>query len=194
MPGDHPRPQRSVQPTIHWTPGCFVCGRENLAGLQALVVTNGAGAYLRVTIPDRFAGIPGSLHGGVIAAALDEAMWYAAYRYGIPSVTGSLEVRFVRPGIPGKPLLGVAWVEAKEPPAAGRQGMPDSGRIGRAVAWLLDGEGRIVAQARGRFVRVSVADALHQAIRSEPAAESVLDEIARWPGLNAVRRRFEAGR
>ncbi|MEW6046675.1 MAG: PaaI family thioesterase [Bacillota bacterium] len=189
----HPHPHDAVRSTVHWTPGCFVCGRENTAGLQAVVVTDGTAAYLRVTLADRFVGIPGSLHGGVIAAALDEAMWYAAYRYGIPSVTGSLEIRFVRPGVPGKPLLAVAWVETKERPAAGQQGIPDSGRIGRAVARLLDVEGRIVAAARGRFVRVPVPDAVHRVLRSEPAAPDVLDDIARWPGLDALRGRITGG-
>lgn len=54
---------------------CFVCGRENPMGLAAHWVSDREKAEVRATleIPEHFNGYPGTVHGGILAALLDEA-------------------------------------------------------------------------------------------------------------------------
>lgn len=60
------------QPTSR---SCFVCGRENALGLATRRVSDRAVGEARTTleIPERFNGFPGVVHGGIVAALLDEA-------------------------------------------------------------------------------------------------------------------------
>jgi acyl-coenzyme A thioesterase PaaI-like protein len=52
---------------------CFVCGRENPYGLQLKFYETTPGeVVVDVTVPEQFQGYPGVVHGGVVAAMLDE--------------------------------------------------------------------------------------------------------------------------
>ena len=55
---------------------CFVCGRENGAGLRTRWESDRAAREVRSTIvlAEQFHGYPGIAHGGIVAALLDEAM------------------------------------------------------------------------------------------------------------------------
>ncbi|HEY6098414.1 MAG TPA: PaaI family thioesterase, partial [Anaeromyxobacter sp.] len=55
---------------------CFVCGRDNEAGLHSRWVSDRAAGEVRSTIvlAEHFHGYPGIVHGGIVAALLDEAM------------------------------------------------------------------------------------------------------------------------
>jgi uncharacterized protein (TIGR00369 family) len=55
---------------------CFVCGRDNGAGLRARWESDRAAREVRSTIvlAEHFHGYPGIAHGGIVAALLDEAM------------------------------------------------------------------------------------------------------------------------
>jgi uncharacterized protein (TIGR00369 family) len=55
---------------------CFVCGRENGAGLRAGWLSDRAAGEVRSTVvlAEQFHGYPGIAHGGIVAALLDEAM------------------------------------------------------------------------------------------------------------------------
>lgn len=60
----------SRQPNSHH---CFVCGLANPFGLQLKFYETGPGEVTtEVTIPEQFQGYPGIVHGGVVAAMLDE--------------------------------------------------------------------------------------------------------------------------
>ena len=54
---------------------CFGCGSANLQGLKLefLLAEDGT-VVCPASIPDRFEGHPGYLHGGIIATLLDETM------------------------------------------------------------------------------------------------------------------------
>lgn len=53
---------------------CFVCGLSNPLGLKLRFYQAAPGeVYAHVTIPDDYQGFPGVVHGGIIAAILDEA-------------------------------------------------------------------------------------------------------------------------
>lgn len=81
---------------------CFVCGRDNAAGLRARWTSDLAAGEVRcaIRIPERFHGYPGVVHGGVVTALLDEAMVRTALLDGgfdDLMVTARMEVTFRRP-------------------------------------------------------------------------------------------------
>src|SRR5512138_720139 len=86
---------------------CFVCGLENTFGLQMKFYEDESGKVIsNITIPRRFQGYPGIVHGGIIAAMLDEVSGRTitnseATRW---MVTASLSIRYRRPVPIEKPL------------------------------------------------------------------------------------------
>ncbi len=168
----------------YWTPACFVCGLHNGDGLRATVVGRGPAAWVMVTVPSAFMGMPHTLHGGVVAALLDEAMWYAVFGAGHLTVTSSLQLRFVRPAAPGEPVLAAAAAEE----TGASDGRP--ARVVRASATLLDASGRLLAAARGSFTRAERVQEVHRLIGSGPAEEATVRSIESWP---ARRGRQAAG-
>ncbi|MBK7452697.1 MAG: PaaI family thioesterase [Anaerolineales bacterium] len=87
---------------------CFICGLENPIGLHLHFYETEPGVVETIyTAPDHFQGYPGVLHGGIVAAILDETSGRAfmgsadAPRF---MFTGKLEVKY-RKNVPvGKPL------------------------------------------------------------------------------------------
>ena len=74
---------------------CFVCGQENPGGLALRFAVDGAGraeALWRTAATSQ--GFAGVVHGGVVLAVLDEAMWYAAYGQGGVVMTAEAKVRY----------------------------------------------------------------------------------------------------
>jgi len=54
---------------------CFVCGRNNPVGLYMQFYDDGEREVSsRYTVPDRYQSYPGLVHGGVLAAMLDEVV------------------------------------------------------------------------------------------------------------------------
>lgn len=77
---------------------CFVCGDENPEGMRLAFRTTEAGeASTELSVPDRFAGWSGVVHGGIVCTLLDEAMAKAAMAAGHTVVTAELSVRYVAP-------------------------------------------------------------------------------------------------
>jgi uncharacterized protein (TIGR00369 family) len=78
--------------------GCFVCGEDNSAGLRARFFAAADGTVLSTYVAEeRFVGYAGILHGGVLAALLDEVMIKAILKDDILAVTASMEVKFKKP-------------------------------------------------------------------------------------------------
>ena len=88
------------------------------------------------------AGIPGMLHGGIVAACFDQVCGYAVVNEGMGAITTELEVRYVRP----TPVGQVLRFEAHKV-SADDKGMELKGRC------LVDGE--VTSVCRARFTRVS---------------------------------------
>jgi len=81
---------------------CFVCGRENPAGLRTRWVNDRARGEVRaeVSVPEHFHGYPGIVHGGILAALMDEAVVRSLLLEGDFDdlmVTLKMEVVFRRP-------------------------------------------------------------------------------------------------
>jgi uncharacterized protein (TIGR00369 family) len=54
---------------------CFVCGRDNPVGLYMRFEDNGRDEVVsEYTVPERYQGYPGIVHGGVLASMLDEVV------------------------------------------------------------------------------------------------------------------------
>lgn len=79
--------------------GCFVCGLENPIGLKIdFIVDKGRQrASANVQIGSNFQGWQGVVHGGIIAALLDEAAIYACRGLSDEAVTAGLSVRYKTP-------------------------------------------------------------------------------------------------
>jgi acyl-coenzyme A thioesterase PaaI-like protein len=77
---------------------CFGCGAANLFGLQMELEHIGSGAVAgRFFVKQDHQGPPGNAHGGVVAAALDEAMSLAIHAEGTLAYTARLSVELREP-------------------------------------------------------------------------------------------------
>ncbi len=81
---------------------CFVCGVENPAGLHMRFYETEAEPVQVVadyTVPAHYQGYPGVVHGGIIAAMLDEVTSRTIFRGEPPRfvVTARLSVRYRKP-------------------------------------------------------------------------------------------------
>jgi len=84
---------------------CFVCGEENPSGLH-LKFSLSNGRVLTEFVPQKiFQGYKDIVHGGIIAAVLDEAMVKAAFMQGIPAVTAEITIRFKNPLMAGEKAI-----------------------------------------------------------------------------------------
>ncbi len=120
---------------------CFGCGQSNLFGLQIeLERVPEGGVKGRFFVKQDHQGPPGYAHGGVIAAALDEAMALLIHDQGTYALTGRLEVELKAPAAVGSFVQVEADVESAE------------GRT-LTLAAIASGDPGTVATGRGTFVR-----------------------------------------
>ena len=90
-------------------PPCFVCGRSNPLGLDVTFHRDGLTVLAEVTGRHEHTGYPEVIHGGIIAALLDEAMgWAVTLANGLMVETWELTVRYRRRLPPGKRIRVVA--------------------------------------------------------------------------------------
>lgn len=125
--------------------GCFVCGRANTRGLRLdlRVHRENGMVYAAYTPAEQHEGFVGVVHGGLLAAVLDEAMTWAATWAGRRfCVCGEMTVRFRRPVAPGTPLLIAASVETKR------------NKLIETAASVTDASGHTVVSAEGKYVPV----------------------------------------
>jgi len=80
--------------------GCFLCGEENPYGVRTRFFVEENEVRGTVVIPKHMNGYKDVVHGGVLAALLDETMGWAATVFGkarLMFVTAELTVRYMRP-------------------------------------------------------------------------------------------------
>lgn len=131
---------------LPWSASCFVCGDENVRGLNAKFRADEEGrVLLETTVDQGFEGFGGHVHGGVVTALLDEAAgWAVMHAAKRLCMTVEITVRFRRP-VPGGSKVRVV----AEPLEA-------EGRFHRARAEMSDASGKPLASAVGKFVMVPV--------------------------------------
>jgi acyl-coenzyme A thioesterase PaaI-like protein len=122
---------------------CFVCGRANPYGLNLQFYETIPGeVVVNCVIPEQFQGYPGVVHGGVIAAILDEVTGRTHMGGNPPRFmfTARLEIHY-RKNVPvGKPLR----IVGKAGPSKERTALA-SGRIfGPDNELLAEGEALLV--------------------------------------------------
>ncbi len=95
---------------------CFLCGRQNPVGLKLDFYEDleGERVWVELVVPDEYQGYPGVVHGGVVAAILDETAGRAVMLGGSDEnlmATLRLTIRYRRPTPTETPLTAVGWVE-----------------------------------------------------------------------------------
>ena len=146
---------------------CFVCGQRNPYGLH-LVFQLDQGSIVADFLPrEEHQGFPGVIHGGIVAAVLDEALGRTSMLGNNPewTMTGRLEVRYRR-YVPYGPLLRVrARLDAER-----RRMLQASG-----VLTLADDESVVLAEAQGIFLPLAT-DMVDTILKDFPDLRNFLEQ------------------
>ena len=117
--------------------GCFGCGRDNASGLKLAFQWDGRSARADFVPREAHQGWPGLVHGGIIAALLDEGMGYAAlYEVG-RCVTARMQVKLRRPAMVGERLVISSSIKRK------------SRKLVETIATISLEDGTVVAEGGG---------------------------------------------
>jgi uncharacterized protein (TIGR00369 family) len=152
---------------------CFVCGLENPAGLRlAFYETGPTEVVTTYTPPEQFQGYPGVLHGGIIAALLDEAGGRAVMigNHSHFMLTAKLEVKYRQPTPLGRSLTVVGQLVKRR------------GRLALAHAELRLAEGTVTAEAE-----LTLADLPDEALPESDLAALGWRVYDERPGVEAMR-------
>ena len=130
---------------------CFVCGRRNPHGLYMTFYDNGRDEVCsNYTVPDEYQSYPGIVHGGVIAAMLDEVVARVAmiedHHHFMMSV--KLEVKYRLPVPTETPLKIFGRIIRLR------------GRLGKAVGEIYLPDGKVAAESAMTLADVP-AELLH---------------------------------
>jgi uncharacterized protein (TIGR00369 family) len=120
---------------------CFVCGLSNKFGLKIRFFNTDPGEVTaQIIIPEQYQGYPGVVHGGIVAAILDEAagrsmMFGEQARF---MFTAKLEIRY-RKNVPVGELLKLIGhsLESKSRTAKAKSALYDQQNIFLAEAEVL---------------------------------------------------------
>ncbi|HHB91436.1 MAG TPA: PaaI family thioesterase [Anaerolineae bacterium] len=131
---------------------CFVCGVENPAGLHAhFYQIDDRTCVARFLPADHHQGYPGRVHGGVIAAIMDETMgravWGDAQTWG---VTAELTLKYKLP-VPLDEMLTVVGRLTR-----------DTRRVFEAEGELLTADGRVAVVAKGKYIKIPLERILEE--------------------------------
>jgi uncharacterized protein (TIGR00369 family) len=117
--------------------GCYVCGTENVAGLQIPFRRHpGGGSRADYVSRPEHAGWPGVIHGGFLFTLMDEAVSWACRFAGSRCVTAKAEARFRAPARVGMALVVTGRV------------VTTTSRVLRATAEIRNGSetGEVIAE------------------------------------------------
>jgi uncharacterized protein (TIGR00369 family) len=124
---------------------CFGCGKDNPIGLKLDITYVENKSHIEFEVGPYHCGYPGLMHGGLIGMLFDEAMFYAIKKVGIVTVTVSMTVDYISPGLEGHLLICEAEIEKQE------------GRRIDVIAEIKDADGgKLIAKAKGRFLEVDL--------------------------------------
>jgi len=124
---------------------CFVCGVENPFGLHLKFYEEEPGRVsAEITVPEHFQGYPGVVHGGIIAAMLDEVSGRTMLR-GVPPrwmVTAKLDIRYRKP-VPTETTIYLEG-RAKE----------DNGKVAVVTGTIFSADRTILAESEAVMVNL----------------------------------------
>ena len=124
---------------------CFGCGTANARGMQLAFERDDAKQRItgRFRLGPEYQGGPGFIHGGIIAAVLDEAMSKVNRFFDAIAVTAELRVEYLKPIRVNQEILVEAFSTGRE----GKQLLHQ--------AEIRDHEGTLLARGKGRFVAIN---------------------------------------
>jgi acyl-coenzyme A thioesterase PaaI-like protein len=137
----HAKPQLTKQPN---SKACFACGVDNHHGLQLAFYQDESGTvFAETTVPDQFQGYPGTVHGGIVAAMLDEVATRASMVEDPNNfqVTARMTLRYRRKVPTGEPLQMIGWIEregSRASKATAEIRLPDGSLGAEAEALMVD--------------------------------------------------------
>lgn len=132
--------------------GCFGCGPTNERGLHLEFSREGDEIFAELSVSADYAGYQDFVHGGIVAAILDEAQGWAIVNVARSyAVTQSLNITYRRPVGVGKPLRARARV------------LEQDGKRLSLESRLEDDRGRLLASAVGQWVSVRRERAMKKA-------------------------------
>jgi hypothetical protein len=124
---------------------CFVCGLRNPFGLKLKFYQKASGDVVSdYIIPEVYQGYPGIVHGGIVAAMLDEAAGRALMGGDPPRFmyTARLDLRF-REKVPvGQPVRLIGRMKNSK------------GRAATAASFLYDANDSLLAEAEALLIEV----------------------------------------
>jgi uncharacterized protein (TIGR00369 family) len=123
---------------------CFVCGLNNPEGLRLSWSIQGKETTAEFTPEKKHQGWKDMVHGGLLAALLDEAMTRLIWKRLGAAVTAEMTVRYLAPARVGERLT----VRGKV--------LDESKRLVLAEAEVVRGDGTVVAKAEGKTLKMSV--------------------------------------
>jgi uncharacterized protein (TIGR00369 family) len=128
---------------------CFACGVDNASGLQIHFYDNAEDeVHAHYTVPERFQGYPGMVHGGILATILDELVGRAVMARDPTQfmVSAKLTVRYRKP-VPTEQLLVLFGKVLRR-----------RGRIATAKAEVRLVDGTLCVEAEGTLVHLDAFD------------------------------------
>jgi uncharacterized protein (TIGR00369 family) len=133
-----------LTPLVHTAQNrCFGCGPANPVGLHLdFYVAEDQSVVCMPTVPDRFEGPQGLLHGGIIATLLDEAMSKSVRVRGLTAMTRQMEIEYLRP-VPSTTEISIVGKLVRS-----------EGRKHWTEAQILNDKSKVLATAKGLFVEV----------------------------------------
>lgn len=140
---------------------CFVCGKANIHGLQLVWNTQGSATQAEFYPPSHVQGWQGIVHGGVLAAVLDEGMTRLAWERHGGVVTGEITVRYYKPARVGERLFVKGEI------------LPTKSRIIPGKAEIRNAAGHLVASAKGKIFKVAQPSSSRQEVSRDRLEEAV---------------------
>lgn len=148
---------------------CFVCGLRNPYGLHLVFRIEGNSVVADFQPREEHQGFPGVIHGGIVAAVLDEALGRTSLLGQHPewTMTGRLEIRYRRYVPYGQPLRVRARLNIERRRVLQAEG----------ILTLSSDESAVLAEAQGTFL---------------PLASQVVDTIVQdYPELRLFMERYD---
>lgn len=124
---------------------CFVCGLQNPYGLKLRFYERKPGEVTsQYIVPEYFQGYPGVVHGGIVAAMLDETAGRALMGGDPPRFmyTAHLELRFRNKVPVGQPINLVGRMKSSK------------GRTAMASSFIYDANGTLLAEADALLIDI----------------------------------------
>lgn len=141
---------------------CMGCGPENPDSLGVTVHFAEDRVHGTVTFDGRHVGAPGFVHGGALAAVMDDMLGNVLMVLDRPAVTASMTIDYRGPALLGRVLRIEAWCEKID------------GRKLHMRGEIHDGA-TLIAEGRGLFLQVDIS---HWEASGEPLPPS-------WQGWGA---------